>query len=383
MSSLYESYNYDVSYRAIVNSNNVVKVFTERDYIEVNSQISFDIEDSSNTSFNYFTSSIISGIIHNLIFVSKKSNIKLEDIEGKIKIKLKNPLTVLAVNGYTEEAKIDSCEITIYLFSDLDGTLLNNNGELSDYTKKIIGECNIPLTLVSARSPQKMESILNDLGVGGIHIAFNGAMVFKKENNKFIILNKEILDREFSRKLVLDIRSKFPKIGISLYDTDNWNVDLVNKVIEREKKVVKVNYSLVDFNQYFNEILKEIYKVSFIEDDIEVFRKLVNYVEVNYSDEKITIQKSLSGYLEITHTNAKKSLGIEYVMNLKNIDRDSTVAFGDGENDISMLKSAGYSIVMGNATDKVKEHADFITKSNNEDGVAYVIEKIINNQDLK
>ena len=245
-----------------------------------------------------------------------------------------------------------------HLFSDLDGTLLNNNGELSDYTKKIIGECNIPLTLVSARSPQKMESILNDLGVGGIHIAFNGAMV-------------------------LDIRSKFPKVGISLYDDENWNVDVINKVIEREKKVVKVNYNIVNFNQYFNENLKEVYKVSFIEDDIEVFKKLVNYVEVNYSDEKITIQKSLSGYLEITHTNAKKSLGIEYVMKLKNIDRESTVAFGDGENDISMLKSAGYSIVMGNATDKVKEHADFITKSNNEDGVAYVIEKIINNQDLK
>ena len=96
---------------------------------------------------------------------------------------------------------------------------------------------------------------------------------FKKENTKFTILNKEILDREFSRKLVLDIRSKFPKVGISLYDTDNWNVDLVNKVIEREKKVVKVNYNLVDFNQYFNKNLKEVYKVSFIEDDIEVFRK--------------------------------------------------------------------------------------------------------------
>lgn len=270
-----------------------------------------------------------------------------------------------------------------HLFSDLDGTLLNNNGELSDYTKKIIGECNIPLTLVSARSPQKMESILNDLGVGGIHIAFNGAMVFKKENTKFTILNKEILNRELARKLVLDIRSKFPKVGISLYDDVNWNVDVINKVIECEKKVVKVNYNLVDFNQYFNENLKEVYKVSFIEDDIEVFKKLVNYVEVNYSDEKITIQKSLSGYLEITHVNAKKSLAIEYVMKLKNIDRESTVAFGDGENDISMLQSAGYSIVMGNASDKVKKHADFITKSNNEDGVAYVIEEIINNQDLK
>ena len=264
-----------------------------------------------------------------------------------------------------------------HLFSDLDGTLLNNNGELSDYTKKIIGECNIPLTLVSARSPQKMESILNDLGVGGIHIAFNGAMVFKKENTKFTILNKETLNRELARKLVLDIRSKFPKVGISLYDDENWNVDVINKVIEREKKVVKVNYNLVNFNQYFNENLKEVYKVSFIEDDIEVFKKLVNYVEVNYSDEKITIQKSLSEYLEITHVNAKKSLGIEYVMKLKNIDRESTVAFGDGENDISMLQSAGYSIVMGNATDKVKEHADFITKSNIEDGVAYAIKTII------
>ena len=264
-----------------------------------------------------------------------------------------------------------------HLFSDLDGTLLNNNGKLSDYTKKIIGECNIPLTLVSARSPQKMESILSELGVGGIHIAFNGAMVFKKESTKFTILNKEILNRELARKLVLDIRSKFPKVGISLYDDDNWNVDVINKVIEREKKVVKVNYNLVNFNQYFNENLKEVYKVSFIEDDIEVFKKLVNYVEVNYSDEKITIQKSLSGYLEITHMNAKKSLGIEYIMKLKNIDRESTVAFGDGENDISMLQSAGYSIVMGNASDKVKEHADFITKSNDEDGVAYAIKTII------
>ena len=64
-------------------------------------------------------------------------------------------------------------------------------------------------------------------------------------------------------------------------------------------------------------------------------------------------------------------------MKLKNIDRESTVAFGDGENDISMLQSAGYSIVMGNASDKVKEHADLITKSNNEDGVAYAIKTII------
>lgn len=270
-----------------------------------------------------------------------------------------------------------------HLFSDIDGTLLNDNSEISKYTKEVIIRCNIPFTLVSGRSPQKMEIILNELGIGGVHVAFNGAMVFKKDNNKVTILNKEILNRELARKLVLDIRSEFPKVGISLYDDENWSVDLVNKIIEREKKVVKVNYNLVNFNQYFNENLKEVYKVSFIEDDVEVFKNLVNYVEVNYSDEKITIQKSLSGYLEITHVNAKKSLGIEYVMKLKNIDRESTVAFGDGENDISMLQSAGYSIVMDNATEEVKKYADYITKSNNENGVAYVVEVTIAKQKLE
>lgn len=141
MSSLYESYNYDASYRAVLSSNDVVKVFTEKDFIEVNSQISFDIEDSNKTSFNYFASSIISGIIHNLIFISKKLNIKLEDIEGKIKIKLKNPLTVLAVKGYSEEAKIYSCDITVYLFSDLE------DDELIEFCKKSLNSCFIYNTL--------------------------------------------------------------------------------------------------------------------------------------------------------------------------------------------------------------------------------------------
>ena len=264
-----------------------------------------------------------------------------------------------------------------HLFSDIDGTLLNDNSEISKYTKEVINRSNIPFTLVSGRSPQKMEIILNELGIGGVHVAFNGAMVFKKENNKVTILNKEILNRELARKLVLDIRSKFPKVGISLYDDENWNVDLVNKVIEREKKVVKVSYNLVNFNQYFNENLKEVYKVSFIEDDTKMFTKLLAYVEQNYGREKISIQKSLSGYLEITHVNAKKSLGIEYVMKLKNIDRENTVAFGDGENDISMLQSAGYSIVMDNASEEVKKYADYVTKSNNENGVACVVEELI------
>ena len=111
----------------------------------------------------------------------------------------------------------------------------------------------------------------------------------------------------------------------------------------------------------------------------EIFKKLIDYVEENYSKEQLTIQKSLSGYLEITHINAKKSKGIEYIQKLEKLEKNELAAFGDGQNDIPMFESVGHIVVMENATDDVKKYADFITKSNNDDGVAYAIDKYIKN----
>ena len=66
-------------------------------------------------------------------------------------------------------------------------------------------------------------------------------------------------------------------------------------------------------------------------------------------------------------------------MNLHNIKKENALAFGDGQNDLSMFKSVGYAIAMENASDEVKKYANFITKSNIEDGVAYALENVIKN----
>ena len=71
-----------------------------------------------------------------------------------------------------------------HLFSDMDGTVLNSNGQMSEFTIKTIKESGLPFTLVSARSPQKMEEIINNLGIDGIHVAFNGGLIFEKNNKK-------------------------------------------------------------------------------------------------------------------------------------------------------------------------------------------------------
>ena len=119
MTNLYESNNYDLSFRGIL-SNNDFKLYTNNDNITISSDISFDINADHRSSINYFAASILGGISQTIINESKHSNIDIEELEGKIHIVLKNPLTLLNVKGYDEEPKIDSCLITYYLYADID-----------------------------------------------------------------------------------------------------------------------------------------------------------------------------------------------------------------------------------------------------------------------
>lgn len=118
MTNLYESNNYDLSFRGIL-SNNDFKLYTNNDTIIVSNDINFDINADFRSSINYFSASIIGGIAHTILNESKHSNIVIEELEGKIHLVLKNPLTLLNVRGYCEEPKIDNCLITYYLYADI------------------------------------------------------------------------------------------------------------------------------------------------------------------------------------------------------------------------------------------------------------------------
>ena len=123
MSNLYESKNYDLTFRGILPSN-IFKMYTNNDCINISSEISFDINADYASSINYFAASILGGIAHSIVLQSKQLNIDIEELEGKIHIVLKNPLTLLNVRGYNEEPKVDSCAITYYLYADIDETNL-------------------------------------------------------------------------------------------------------------------------------------------------------------------------------------------------------------------------------------------------------------------
>ena len=123
MTNLYESNNYDISFRGIL-TNNDFKLYTNNDIITVSTDISFDVNADYRSSINYFAASILGGIAHTVITSCKRSNIEVEELEGKIHLLIKNPLTLLNVKGYNEEPKIEKCEITYYLYADADEDLL-------------------------------------------------------------------------------------------------------------------------------------------------------------------------------------------------------------------------------------------------------------------
>ena len=164
-------------------------------------------------------------------------------------------------------------------------------------------------------------------------------------------------------------------IKITDYITEDL-IDLDLKSKNREGILIELS-ELLEKSPNVTGEEKDIYKVSFIEYDNETFEKIVDHVQKQYSNEELTFQRSLNGYLEITHLNAKKSKGIEFISDLEKLTKNELAAFGDGQNDIPMFETVGYSVVMGNASDDVKKYADYVTKSNNEDGVAYAIENFI------
>ena len=96
-----------------------------------------------------------------------------------------------------------------------------------------------------------------------------------------------------------------------------------------------------------------------------------------YTFDKVTHCTSKPYFLEFFNCEVSKATAIEFICNMYGIKREETIAIGDGENDIAMIEYAGLGVAMENACDEIKSKAKYITLSNNNDGIAHVIEKFV------
>ena len=121
---LYESHMYVAAFRGTSIDLSTVKIYTNKNSIPIEKQISFDSEYEPVTSLEYFAGSVLSSILLSLLEQSKRRGSIIEEIEGVLNLSLENPLSMIGVRGYEEEPLIRKMSVTVYLYADLeDGAL--------------------------------------------------------------------------------------------------------------------------------------------------------------------------------------------------------------------------------------------------------------------
>ena len=251
---------------------------------------------------------------------------------------------------------------------DLDGTLLNSDGIVSDATKlhlQKLKEKGHIITIATGR-------ILNRALVGtdgaefANYIVSNaGAAVFKNDgiNKEW----KEVYAQVLSKEIVENIAS--------YYDKDKFmtiNICDRNKIHHYDQTV-----NITEFLENINEIIHvsvSFINNEFVEEYLKIFTKKFPMLKVEIMQDSFGEVK----WLEIAQKGVEKYKGITEVAKLEGILNKNIIAFGDGLNDVEMLKKCGIGVAMQNALPKIKEKADYITsRTNNENGVVEFLKEYL------
>ena len=264
------------------------------------------------------------------------------------------------------------------LVLDIDGTLTNSKKEISPKTKKALMKAQakgVKLVIASGRPTYGVEPLANELELskyGGYILSFNGAKIINCETNE-IIYEKNIPQDKLPE--IYDL-SKEQNVNILTYEGDTILTEEPNdKYIAIESRVNKMSVKKVDsFKDYIKSPVTKCLMVA--EGD---FLANVETIVKNKVGNDLNVYRSEPFFLEIMPKNIDKAYSLNQLLKKINMTRDEMIACGDGFNDKSMIDFAGLGVAMENAQEEVKDVADYITLSNDNDGIAKVVEKFILN----
>lgn len=258
------------------------------------------------------------------------------------------------------------------LAADIDGTLLNNNREITERTKTAIHKAidrGIVFTISSGRPIQGVEMITRRLEVDIPVITYNGAMIITATGKK-VIYNCTMREEDV---LLVERLGRERNTTIAIWSDNQL---YVNRQDERAAKYSQLSGTQPKLYSDVRELIgKGINKLLWY-DEIE----RINTFEREMHDKvgkSVNFHTSQPFFLEFVDINASKAIALEKLGEFYGINREEMIAVGDGFNDLSMISYAGLGVAMENAPEEIKKQADFVTLSNEENGVAYLIERFI------
>lgn len=250
------------------------------------------------------------------------------------------------------------------VFFDVDGTLVShtkrNVPESTKLVMEKLKEKGIKRVLATGRHMSEISILPIENMEFDAYIMLNGQLCLDSTGN--VILENPItgFDKEYFIKIFNE-----KLVPIMFVEKDEMYINFINESVEIAQDAIST--PLPDVKNYTGN---EIYQVILYADE-----ETENRISKNLVGSKITRWNEYA--LDVISYSGGKESGIKEYLKLNNIKREETMAFGDGENDIDMLKLVGIGVAMGNAESCVKESADYITNSVDDDGIMEAFKKFI------
>ena len=269
---------------------------------------------------------------------------------------------------------------------DLDGTLFNRNGEITPMTKAEINRAyaqGVPTVISTGRPFNGLPfSQITDTAIT-YAVTTNGASVYRIQDKECLYENAmdlamlhPILDFVLSREIHIDLY-----IGGEGFTSIRCRQNLERLDIPDSLRAYMraTRTPVEDLMKYVTDCGKKIQKINlnFYPQPDGTF--LYQKETLQFLKSLSTIEVVCGGFnnFEISKAGVTKSEGLKYLTSLLGVTMEETMAMGDSENDYSMINAAGIGVAMGNASEELKAIADYITTTNEEDGVGEAIKHYI------
>jgi Cof subfamily protein (haloacid dehalogenase superfamily) len=261
------------------------------------------------------------------------------------------------------------------VITDMDGTLLNDEGIITDGNLKVIkklAERNIKFAIATGRGKEALCNFLDKYSIldkVDYIISMNGVSFFDvkaSESYDFDYLNEDIIS---------DIYNTFKNYDISFVVHENNTVICSKKTIYTDIECNVNNYDVIEVKDFAKVITKKYPKLMLIGEKRTL--EEINDKLRQTSNRNFNFFKSHDCFLEIVRKNISKGNALVKLCQLRGIDISKVMAFGDNLNDLDMIRDSGYGIAVENAHEELKLHARIVTKRNNEEGFAYACRELL------
>ncbi|WP_314968522.1 Cof-type HAD-IIB family hydrolase [Phocaeicola abscessus] len=259
---------------------------------------------------------------------------------------------------------------------DLDGTLTDSRKEVTPRTLVALLEAQqrgMRIVIASGRPPHGVAPVADLLQLdayGGFALSFNGGEIRNWETRE--IVYRKTIDPAYLPYLYACAKSRRLAIGtfhhaFSITETPH------DKYIRREAKIS--NLTVKEVSDFLSAIDFPVIKCMITGEPNEL--ALLEKEMQGHLQSKLNVFRSEPYFLEIVAESVDKAKSLDILLNHLSLRRDELIAIGDGYNDASMIQFAGLGIAMANAQEEVRKQADRITLSNDEEGVAAIVEQLL------